>query len=69
MRNSYRGLLLGFTTMLLLQALGMTEEELAACEADALQAADLHEQLHAWALQAVPERAAKECVAVANVCQ
>ena len=47
-----------------IQALGLTEEELAACGAEALQAADLHQQFHAAALEAVPERAAKECVAV-----
>ena len=45
----------------------MTEEQLTACKADALQAADLHEQFHAWALQAVPERACKECAAMDDI--
>lgn len=45
----------------------MTDEELAACEAAALQAADLHDQFLAWALQAVPERACKECVALDDI--
>lgn len=52
-----------------MQALGLTEDEQAACEAEPLQAADLHEQVHAWALQAVPERACKECAAVDAMCQ
>lgn len=43
------------------QALGLGDEELAACQGPALQAADVHNDLLAWALSAVPKQAAEEC--------
>ena len=44
------------------QALGLADAELAACEAStALQAADIHRVALEWALEAVPEAAAREC--------